>query len=289
MIEKNNVIFNMNSENKPIVKYKSGDIIEFETMDCFSESIKNKEDLLSEINWECVNPATGPVYIEGSEEGDVLKVDILEIKIEDKGVVIAFPGAGALGDKVKKEENIIVEIKDNKGYFEGMEFDLNPMIGVIGTAPKEDKISTGTPYNHGGNMDCKMIKQGVSLYLPVNTKGALLALGDLHAAMGDGEIMGSGVEVSGKVKVKVEVIKDFKYSTPLIETEDKIITIASRDTMEEASKKAIENMADIIIDKKNISLNKAGMIMSILADLKVCQIVDPKMTMRMELEKKYLK
>lgn len=288
MIEKNNVIFNMNSENSPVGSYKSGDIIEFETMDCFSESIKNKEDLLSEINWECVNPATGPIFIEGAEEGDVLKVEILDIEINDRGVVIAFPGAGALGDKIKKEENIIVEIKDGKGYFEDMEIDLNPMIGVIGTSPKKDKISTGTPFNHGGNMDCKMIKKGVTLYLPVNVKGALLAMGDLHAAMGDGEIMGSGVEISGKVKVKVEVKKDFKYSTPLIETEDKLITIASRDTMEEASKVAIENMAEIIMDKKNTSLNKAGMLMSILGDLKVCQIVDPKMTMRMEFEKRYL-
>lgn len=288
MIEKNNVIFNMNSENSPVGSYKSGDIIEFETMDCFSESIKNKDDLLSEINWECVNPATGPIFIEGAEEGDVLKVEILDIEINDRGVVIAFPGAGALGDKIKKEENIIVEIKDGKGYFEDMEIDLNPMIGVIGTSPKKDKISTGTPFNHGGNMDCKMIKKGVTLYLPVNVKGALLAMGDLHAAMGDGEIMGSGVEISGKVKVKVEVKKDFKYSTPLIETEDKLITIASRDTMEEASKVAIENMAEIIMDKKNTSLNKAGMLMSILGDLKVCQIVDPKMTMRMEFEKRYL-
>lgn len=288
MIEKNNVIFNMNSENSPVGSYKPGDIIEFETMDCFSESIKNKEDLLSEINWECVNPATGPIFIEGAEEGDVLKVEILDIEINDRGVVIAFPGAGALGDKIKKEENIIVEIKDGKGYFEDMEIDLNPMIGVIGTSPKKDKISTGTPFNHGGNMDCKMIKKGVTLYLPVNVKGALLAMGDLHAAMGDGEIMGSGIEISGKVKVKVEVKKDFKYSTPLIETEDKLITIASRDTMEEASKVAIENMAEIIMDKKNTSLNKAGMLMSILGDLKVCQIVDPKMTMRMEFEKRYL-
>lgn len=288
MIEKKNVIFNMNSENNPVGRYKSGDIIEFETMDCFSESIQNKEDLLSEINWECVNPATGPVFIVGAEEGDVLKVDILDIEIENRGVVIAFPGAGALGDKIKKEENIIVEIKDGKGYFEDMEIDLNPMIGVIGTAPKKDKISTGTPFNHGGNMDCKMIKKGVTLYLPVNVKGALLAMGDLHGAMGDGEIMGSGVEISGKVKVKVEVEKDFKYSTPLIETEDKLITIASRDTMEEASKVAIENMAEIIMDKRDTSLNKAGMLMSILGDLKVCQIVDPKMTMRMEFEKRYL-
>ena len=133
-----------------------------------------------------------------------------------------------------------------------------------------------------------MIKEGVSLYLPVNVEGALLALGDLHAAMGDGEIMGSGMEIAGEVEVRVEVLKDFDYKLPLIETEEKWITLGSRKTMEEASDLAINNMVDLIMKKSNLTMNQAGMLLSIAGDLKVCQIVDPNMTMRMEIKKEYI-
>ena len=78
-----------------------------------------------------------------------------------------------------------------------LQIPINPMIGVIGL--QKESISCGTPHDHGGNMDCKEIKEGTTLLLPVNVPGALLALGgDLHAAMGDGEIGVSGVEVAGE-------------------------------------------------------------------------------------------
>ena len=92
---------------------------------------------------------------------------------------------------------------------------------TVGTAPKDEPVPTGTPESHGGNMDCKKIKEGNTLYLPVNVEGALLALGDLHAAMADGEMNGTGIEISGKVKIKVTLLKDYKFGTPMIESDDK--------------------------------------------------------------------
>ncbi len=287
-ITSDKTIFSMDKNNEPVLKAKSGDSIVFETCDCFSDVIVTENDLVSGIDFNRVNPATGPLYIEGAEPGDVLKVDIIRIDINDQGAVVTAPGLGRLSDNIEYEETVIGKIQGDFLDYEGIKIPINKMIGVIGTAPLEEGISTGTPHDHGGNMDCKMIKEGVSLYLPVNVKGGLLALGDLHAAMGDGEIMGSGMEIAGEVEVKVEVLKDFDYGLPLIETKDKWITLGSRKTMEEASDLAIKNMVDLIMKRTDLTMNQAGMLLSIAGNLKVCQVVDPNMTMRMEIDKNLL-
>ncbi len=289
IITSDKTIFSMDKNNESVLKSKSGDKVIFQTCDCFSDVIKTEEDLVSGIDFDRVNPATGPLYVEDAAPGDVLKVDIIKIEISNQGAVVTSPGLGRLSEKIEKEETVIGKIEGDFVDYKGIKIPLNKMIGVIGTAPAGEGISTGTPYDHGGNLDCKMIKEGVSLYLPVNVKGALLSLGDLHAAMGDGEIMGSGMEIAGEVEVKVEVLKDFDYKLPIIETEEKWITLGSRKTIEEASDLAINNMVDLIMKKSGLTMNQTGMLLSIAGDLKVCQIVDPNMTMRMELNKKFIK
>jgi amidase len=288
-ISRDKTIFIMDKNNEPVLRAKSGDEVIFETCDCFSDVIKTNEDLVSGIDFNRVNPATGPLYIEGAEVGDVLKVKIKEIKVNSQGATVTAPGLGRLSDKITGEETAICPIEGDYAIYKGLKIPLNKMIGVIGTAPAGEGVPTGVPHDHGGNMDCKMIKEGASLYLPVNVEGALLAIGDLHAAMGDGEIMGAGLEIAGEVTVEVEVLKDFNYKLPLIETEDKWMTLASRETMEEASDLAINNMVDLIVKKTDLNLHQAGMLLSLVGDLRVCQIVDPNMTMRMELKKEYLK
>lgn len=285
IIDSENIIFNMNKDNKPVLRCKSGDLVTFKTCDCFSDTIKTEDDLVSEIDFEKVNPATGPLYIEGADVGDVLKVEIKNISLDEKGVVVTAPGLGRLKDKIESEETVICNIDGDNVDFNGFKIPLKKMVGVIGVAPKDEAYSTGVPHDHGGNLDCTKIAEGSSVYFPVNVEGALLSLGDLHAAMGDGEIMGSGLEISGEVEVKVEVLKEFDYNLPLIETDNKWITIASRETMEEASDLAIYNMVDLITKNKSISLNQAGMLISIAGDLKVCQIVNPNVTMRVEMDK----
>lgn len=284
-ISKDNLIFNMDKDNKAVVKVNSGEEIIFETCDCFSDTIKTEKDTMSSIDFSKINPATGPVYINEAKVGDILKVDILKINISNQGVMMAAPGLGRLGNLVETEETVVVKIKDNFADFRGIKAPLRKMIGVIGTAPEGEAINTGTPHDHGGNMDCLEIKEGSSLYLPVNVDGALLALGDLHASMGEGEIMGTGVEISGEVTLRVEVIKDKKMPTPMIENEKKLICLASRKTLEESCDLAIKNMASYLVENYNFTFNEAGMFLSMAGDLKICQIVDPNMTVRMEVQK----
>ncbi|MEL3903004.1 MAG: acetamidase/formamidase family protein [Treponema phagedenis] len=288
IIKKDQVIYKMSKHNKPVLKAKSQDTIVFETMDCFSCEIKSENDKLAGINFDKVNPATGPLYVEDAKVGDTLKVTILSIEVEEQGTAVVEPCFGRLGKEIKTGEVAIVKIDGDEGIFKGKRFPLNKMIGVIGTAPAEEEINTGTPGTHGGNMDCTQVKEGANIYLPVNVDGALLAMGDLHAAMGDGEISGAGLEISGRVKVKIEVIKNFQYSLPMIETEDKWIAVASADDMPATADKAIKNLAELVMDKNGFTLNEATMFLSLQGNLIACQAVNPQHTMRMEISKKVL-
>lgn len=283
------VIFEMNKDNKAVLSVDSGARVVFETMDCFSNTVKSEEDLVSAIDFSKVNPATGPLYIKDAKPGDVLKVTIESIELADQGVVLTAPGLGLLADDIEKEETVICRVTNDYVDYKGIQIPLRKMIGVIGTAPAGEGINTGTPGDHGGNMDVTRMGEGAILYLPVNVEGALLALGDLHATMGDGEIMGDGLEIAGQVQVKVEVLEDSQIPLPFLETEDLWISIGSRETMEEASALAVRNMVQFIKSQSSLTSNQAGMLISLAGDLISCQAVNPNMTMRLELPKGILK
>src|SRR5699024_5079163 len=150
------------------------------------------------------------------------------------------------GDHINEIQFKIIPIRNDKAIFNTLEIPLNPMVGVIGVAPEYGEISCDTPGAHGGNMDNKMITDGASLYFPVYVEGALFSLGDLHAAMGDGEISYSGIDIPGVVTVTLEVIKGVSLHHPLLENDSMVTTIASAETMEKAVKIAVEEMTNLI-------------------------------------------
>lgn len=287
-ISRNNVIFEMNKENEPVLSVDSGANVVFEAMDCFSGTVKSEEDTVSDIDFSQVNPATGPLYVNDAQVGDTLKVTINRITLDDQGAVLTAPGLGLLSDGIEKEETAIAKIKDGATHYKGFEIPLRKMIGVIGTAPAGEGVNTGTPHDHGGNLDTILMGEGTTLYLPVNVEGALLAMGDMHSSMGDGEIMGSGLEVAGEIDVTVEVLKDNKLPLPFIETDELYVTLGSRETMEEASQLALNNMVDFLMAKTDLTFNQAGMFLSMAGDLKVSQAVNPNKTMRVEVRKDVL-
>jgi len=289
-ITKDTVIYEMNKDNQPVATAKSGDVIQFETADCFNDQIRSEEQGIAQLDWEQINPATGPVYIEGAEVGDILKVHIQKLEIADIGVLATIPNAGLLGDEVTEPSVKIMKISDGVVHFnEQIKVPLNTMIGVIGVAPADMGVSCGTPDAHGGNMDNKKITQGTTLYFPVFAKGALLAMGDLHAAMGDGEIMVSGVEVAGKVTVQVEVLKGRTIEHPILETDSHFYTIASDKDLLKAVKIATSTMQKLVMENLGLSFNDAGMLLSATGDAEIAQVVDPLLTARFGLSKGILK
>lgn len=287
-ISREHVIYEMSKENEPVLTVESGATVVFETQDCFSGEVQSENDTVSDIDFSTVNPATGPLYVEGAKAGDTLKVTLNRMEIDNKGSVLTAPGLGMLADGIEKEETAMSEVTEEGTLYKGFNIPLTKMVGVIGTAPAGEGVNTGTPHDHGGNLDTTLLTEGATLYLPVNVDGALLAMGDMHSSMGDGEIMGSGLEVAGEIEVTVEVLKESTLPLPFVETDEVYATLASRETMEEASKVAINNMVDVLKNKTDLTFNQAGMFLSLAGNLKVSQIVNPNKTMRVEVKKAVL-
>ena len=182
-----------------------------------------------------------------------------------------------------------MQIKDEKVIFNDIEAPINKMIGVIGVAPEGEAVSCGTPGVHGGNMDNKMVEEGATLYFPVAVEGALFALGDLHAAMGDGEISGSGVEIAGEVTVTLDVIKGEKVKQPMLENDQVFSQIASAETLDEAANQAVSLMVERLVKKTGLPTSEITMLMSMVGQTEVCQIVNPLKTARFVVPKWLLK
>ncbi|MEA1960945.1 MAG: acetamidase/formamidase family protein [Bacillota bacterium] len=260
----------------------------FETLDCFAGQLKSETDLLESLDFDHVNPATGPVFFEDVNPGDILKVHIADIRCKSPGIMVAAPDAGLLGHLVQESQTILVPFDKDTVNVLGIPLKPNPMIGVIGLAPSGDPISCGTPGSHGGNMDNTLIAPGTTLFLPVQVEGALLAMGDLHVCMGDGEIMVSGVEVNGEVDVAVNKVT-LPLTNPVIVTDTVVATIASADTLDAALDRATSDMANILVETGELSINEAGMLMSACGNAQICQAVDPQKTIRFSMPRSVMK
>lgn len=274
------IIYDFNKNHKPVKTVASGTTIEIETYDCFKNQIQSAETVVTEIDWNQINPATGPIYVEGAMPGDVLKVKIEKLEIADQGVMVVGPNLGVMGHRITNMEAKIIPVRNGKAIFGQVEIPVNTMIGVIGVAPEGEGVNCGTPGNHGGNMDNKMVTEGATLYFPVFTEGALFGLGDFHAAMGDGEISVSGIEIPGKATVTLEVLKDVKLQHPMLENDEVFTQIVSAETLDQAIKVATEEMIDRIVEKSGLPLSEVTMLMSAAGQAEICQIVDPLMTAR---------
>ncbi|WP_042354172.1 acetamidase/formamidase family protein [Bacillus rubiinfantis] len=274
-------IYAFSKNNRPVKTVESGSTISIETYDCFQNQIRSNDTEINSIDWEQINPATGPIFVKDALPGDVLSVKIEKIDLADEGVMTVGPGLGVMGHRLEKFEAKMIPIVDGKAVFnDKVEIPLNPMIGVIGVAPAGDPVSCGTPGAHGGNMDTKLITEGATLYFPVFAEGALFALGDLHAAMGDGEIGVSGIEIPGSVTVTLNVIKGRALRHPLLVNDDGMAVIVSAETLDEAAKISVEEMIDLLLPHTDLSLNQLTMLMSAVGQTQISQIVDPLVTAR---------
>lgn len=287
IISNDKVIYKFQHEMEHVDTILPGEIVKFETNDCWFQQITSEDQVVKEINYEILNPATGPIYIEGAEPGDLLQVKVLCIDVEDKGSSVTVPNEGVLGDQVKNPTVKIIKVESDYAIFNDLKLPIEPMIGVIGVAPaKEDgEWPTQTPWKHGGNMDTTDIKVGSTLYFPIKQKGALLALGDCHAIMGDGEICFTGLEIPAVVTLEVNLIKNKTIKWPLVETKGHTMIIASGDNLEEAIYEATNEAVEYIKNSLNIKWEEAYILGSLSIDLKISQVVDPKATVRAAIPK----
>ena len=158
----------LSKDNAACASIQAGETVVFETYDCFTNQFLPEEATFENVVRKPGNPATGPLYIEGAMPGDMLKIEILDIELGPVGIVMLGPNSGSERSEFPKKVLKRGPVKDGKAYYDGkVEIPVEPMIGVIGVAPAGEGVSTITPMDHGGNMDCTQIKKGAVLYLPV--------------------------------------------------------------------------------------------------------------------------
>jgi amidase len=198
--------------------------------------------------------------------------------------MVTVPGEGALGDLIVDMETVLLKLEGNEVVFKNkIRVPKKPMIGVIGVAPATGAVPNGTPGAHGGNMDCTLVTEGASLYFTVGVDGALFGAGDFHAAMGDGEVVICGAETPGEFRFRAQVVESLKgLPTPFLRNEDVVAVIVSAATIDEAASGASHAMARFLTEFVGLSVNDAGMLMSLAGELKFCQVVDPEKTVRFE-------
>ena len=283
--------FGWDNSNEPILYIKSGETIEIETIDSSGEqlNVNSTVENVKNLDFSKVNPVTGPIYIEDAKVGDVLEVEFLEFITSGWGWTAIIPGFGLLADEFNEPDLYLWKYDPNNpiqsSYSTFGKVPLNPFVGTIGLALKEPGNHSIVPPRHcGGNLDIKDLIKGSKIRFPVQVPGALLSLGDTHAAQGDGEVCGTAIESPMKVIIKINLIKNQFISSPQYETNGSIFKIIDKygyfvttgigpDLMD-GVKNAVRSMIDLLGKKENISANKAYMLCSVCADLRISEIVD---------------
>jgi acetamidase/formamidase len=284
------------SKIPPVLTVADGSIIEAFTQEATGGQLNINSTIedIKKVDMDKVHTLTGPIYVEGAEEGDVLAVELLDLEPGDWGWTAMEPEFGFLNGEHESALFKTYELDkvNNLVHFsENVSIPLRPFPGVMGVAPKtEDMLTTFPPRANGGNMDDPHMIKGVTVYFPVFVKGALFSIGDTHAVQGLGEVVGTAVECDMRVRFRLRVIKNRSIPEPQYESEDYYATTGFATTVDEAAKKATRYMIDHISETYNMSWDEAYMLCSLVGDLKIAEVVDePNMLVTMHIPKHIFK
>jgi amidase len=259
-----------------VLEVEPGDVVTFETNDCFTGQIRSEDDLVTDIDLERINSATGPVAVRGAEPGDSLIAEILDVRPIEWGVATLIPGFGQLIDHVQSPLTRLFEVKDGVIKMnDRVSFPAKPMVGVVGVATDGDSVSNGLAGRHGGNLDDHFHGKGARIYFPVRQPGGMFAVGDMHAAMGDGEICFTGVEIAGEVDVRFDLLKGKQATWPVTELAEAWLPHATHDTYEGAAQLVSEEAAKLLVDEHGFTVEDAFIFLSVACDLGVAQACKP--------------
>jgi amidase len=259
----------------PVATVAPGEQFVVETHDTSTGRVHRAEDMPGFVRVRDplkVNPAAGPVFIEGATPGDDLIVEILDIRLQPYGFVRVLAGAGVLQTGIESDGVLMARIDGEHVVLgERVRLPLRPMVGVIGTAPADGAIYTAAPGPQGSNIDVNAVTVGARVHLPVHVPGALLAIGDVHASMGDGEVSGTGVEIAGEVTVRVDLVPGAAPTRPWIETAEAWITTGSGPTLENAVEMAVEELTELLMARLGLSRTEAFLLISARGDVRIGQ------------------
>lgn len=228
--------YEFNRHEAPRARVASGERLIVESQDAFSGQIRTENDRRDKVAMPYSNPTTGPIFVEGAEKGDTLAVTIHAIRptmgkcftrTSDPRMLAEWLGTDC------PHGTHVCEIRDGLIHWsDTVQIPYRPMLGCIGVAPDWGVPTTNPPGPHGGNMDIVEVGQEATLYLPVYVPGALLYLGDAHAAMGHGELSASGLEMPAETEITVAVRKGATIPGPRVETKTELVCISSATPLE---------------------------------------------------------
>ena len=280
------------ADAKPVLTVKPNEVVTIDTIvgipdmlkqlgAAVDEPIREMEEMYAKVKDRGPGPhfLTGPVAIEGAMPGDVLEVELLEIRLRSPygWMMIGRGGSGALPEEFRSERSKLVPLdpRDKVAEFApGIRIPVHPFFGVLGVAPATGRLSSGPPAYNGGNMDNKWLVAGTKVYLPVQVPGALFEVGDGHAIQGDGELCGTAIETNLTGVFRFQVRKDMKLRWPRAETPTHIITMGLHESLDEAARLATREMVDYLTTQHGLSREDAYMLASAAVDLHVTQVVN---------------
>ncbi|MGX9179139.1 acetamidase/formamidase family protein [Mesorhizobium sp. BHbdii] len=275
----------------PTERVAPGSTIEFQCLDSSGGQLQADSTVadVALLDFAKVNPVTGPIYVEGAEPGDALKVTIEMFKPSGFGWTANIPGFGLLADNFS-EPALNIWTYDAASlepalFGKHARVPLKPFAGTIGNAPAEMGLhSVVPPRRVGGNLDIRDLAAGTTLYLPVEVAGALFSVGDTHAAQGDGEVCGTAIESPMDVVFKLDLIKDARLKTPRFTTPGPVtrhldakgyeVTTGIGPDLMTGAREAVSQMVDLLAGRYAMDPVEAYMLVSVCGDLRISEIVD---------------
>ena len=279
------------AEAKPVLTVKSGEVVTIDTIvgipdmleqlgAAADDPIREMKEMYAKVKDRGPGPhfLTGPVAIEGALPGDVLEVEILEIRLRSPyGWMMIEPGSGALPDEFPYLRKKLIHLDERNMVAEfapGIRIPVRPFFGNLGLAPWSGRLNSSPPSYAAGNLDNKSLVAGARLYIPVQAPGALFSVGDGHAAQGDGEVCVTAIETNLTGVFRFTLRKNLKLRWPRAETPTHIITMGLHESLDEAARRATKEMIDYLTTERGLSRDDAYMLTSAAADLHVTQVVD---------------
>jgi amidase len=278
----------------PVLHIASGDTVVTTTVDAFGKDASDTEVTPRG------NPQTGPFYIDGAEVGDTLMVvldrispnrsvgytrSVVAPNVVDPAYVRELPDRGLVEWRIDNKNGTATLLKEDT-RLGSLTIPLAPMLGCFGVAPSEGQaISTATSAEHGGNMDYRGFIAGVSVYFPVFALGALLHVGDGHATQGDGEIVGTGTEISMEVQFTVHLIKGKRIRWPRGENKEYIFTVGNARPLDQAVQHATTEMLRWLSEDYGLDTVSASILLGQCVEYDLGNVFDPAYTMVCKLPK----
>ena len=286
-VTKDQLCTSFSATHPPVLRVQQGEPFVMETNDRFAtyEGPRSSPEAM-----EILTTMAGPVYIEGVQPGDTLKIEVLDVTLPlDYGWIGATPGRGPLGDRIPAFRKARVRITEAGVVFnDRVTMPLRPMIGRLGVAPQEESKRSNDRGAFGGSMGNTQITTGSTVYLPVFHAGGLLTIGDCHAAMGDGETTASAVECAFDATFRVTIEERFSVRRPVVATATEVMTTGEGETMEAARNMAVQGMADLLVDTLGVDDTESAMLIACAADVRMGLAGNPPYTIRVAVPKTVL-